>query len=174
MLAVYEERKGFEYLINAFKILKKKINDSKLYIYGDGNLVEKNKIINLIKNNNLNDSIILNKFEKDKGKIYSQADLVVIPSQFNESFGYVAIEAFDYKKPVIACKTGGLNEIIVDGINGFLVSKNKPREFSKKMYEILTNYNLRKKLIKNGTISLRENFDAKVMADKYLNLMINV
>ena len=173
MLAVYEERKGFEYIINAFKILKKKISNSKLYIYGDGNLVERNRIINLIKKNNLVESVILNKFEKDKNKIYNQADLVVIPSQYNESFGYVAIEAFDHKKPVIACKTGGLKEVIVNDISGFLVDKNKPEEFSNKMYEVLTNHHLRNKLIKNGSHRLQKYFTAKKMANKYLDLMVN-
>ena len=173
MLAVYEERKGFKYIIDAFKILKKKISNCKLYIYGDGNADEKSKIINLIKKNNLIKSIILKKFEKNTEKIYNQADLVVIPSQYNESFGYVAIEAFDHKKPVIACKTGGLKEVIVDNISGFLVNKNKPEDFSNKMYEVLTNNHLRKKLIKNGSHRLQKYFTAKKMANRYLELIIN-
>jgi glycosyltransferase involved in cell wall biosynthesis len=63
--------------------------------------------------------------------------------------------------------------VIVDNINGFLVDKNKPEDFSNKMYEVLTNHHLRNKLIKNGSHRLQKYFTAKKMANRYLELMIN-
>ena len=173
MLAVYEERKGFKFIIKVIKIITKKINNIKLFIYGDGSEIEKNKILNLIKKEKLEKNIFLYKFTNNNNKIYKKADLVVIPSQYDEPFGYVAIESFYYKKPVIACKTGGLNEVIIDNSSGFLVNKNNPKKFAIKIINVLTNINLKKKLVKNGSIRLRRFFTAQNMSQKYLKLIIN-
>ena len=118
-------------------------------------------------------NIFLNNFINNNKKIYKKADLVVIPSQYDEPFGYVAIESFYYKKPVVACKTDGLKEVIINNNSGFLVDKSNPKKFARKIINILTNENLKKKLIKNGSIRLRKFFSAKIMSKKYSKLIIN-
>jgi phthiocerol/phenolphthiocerol synthesis type-I polyketide synthase E len=57
---------------------------------------------------------------EDLANRYSQATLAVIPSVY-EPFGYVALEAMASGVPVVATRTGGLGEIIEDGITGLLV-----------------------------------------------------
>jgi glycosyltransferase involved in cell wall biosynthesis len=54
-------------------------------------------------------------------EVYAHADLVVVPSQFEEPFGMVALEALAAGRPVLAFRRGGLPEFIVDGRNGFLM-----------------------------------------------------
>ena len=49
------------------------------------------------------------------------ADIVAVPSRW-EVLGLVAIEGMRAGKPVIASAVGGLREIVVDGLNGFLFS----------------------------------------------------
>jgi glycosyltransferase involved in cell wall biosynthesis len=44
---------------------------------------------------------------------------VVIPSEWWEVMGLVVFEAYESSKPVLAAKTGGLGEIVFDGISGF-------------------------------------------------------
>ena len=40
---------------------------------------------------------------------------------FDEDFGYVTLEAFLCRKPVITCQdSGGPNEFVVNGVNGFV------------------------------------------------------
>lgn len=53
-------------------------------------------------------------------QLYSIADIGVIPSH-NEEFGYVAVEMMMHGLPVIANRTGGLAEIIENGVSGELV-----------------------------------------------------
>jgi glycosyltransferase involved in cell wall biosynthesis len=51
--------------------------------------------------------------------LYAGALAVVYPP-FDEDFGYVTLEAFLARKPVITCTdSGGPNEFVVDGVNGF-------------------------------------------------------
>jgi len=46
---------------------------------------------------------------------------VIVPSQFEEPFGMVALEALAAGRPVLAFRRGGLPEFIADGQNGFLM-----------------------------------------------------
>jgi glycosyltransferase involved in cell wall biosynthesis len=52
--------------------------------------------------------------------LYAGALAVVYPP-FDEDFGYVTLEAFLARKPVVTCvDSGGPNEFVVDGVNGFV------------------------------------------------------
>lgn len=58
--------------------------------------------------------------QNDLPRYYSAADLMIVPSYY-ESFGLVAVEALACGTPVIATKVGGLQYIVQDGENGFLI-----------------------------------------------------
>lgn len=52
--------------------------------------------------------------------LYAGALAVVYPP-FDEDFGYVTLEAFLARKPVVTCRdSGGPNEFVIDGVNGFV------------------------------------------------------
>jgi glycosyltransferase involved in cell wall biosynthesis len=69
-----------------------------------------------------NDALVLGSVTPERmHEIYAQADLVVVPSQFEEPFGMVALEALAAGRPVLAFRRGGLPEFISDGRNGFLM-----------------------------------------------------
>lgn len=52
-------------------------------------------------------------------ELMSCADLLVLPSQ-SESFGLVALEAMSSGVPVVATRTGGIPEVVEDGVTGVL------------------------------------------------------
>ncbi|MFZ3173180.1 MAG: N-acetyl-alpha-D-glucosaminyl L-malate synthase BshA [Carboxydocellales bacterium] len=54
-------------------------------------------------------------------QILSQADLFLLPSE-KESFGLSALEAMACEVPVIATKTGGVPEVVVNGVTGYLAA----------------------------------------------------
>jgi glycosyltransferase involved in cell wall biosynthesis len=54
----------------------------------------------------------------------------VLYPPFDEDFGYVTLEAFLSRKPVVtATDSGGPNEFVVDGVNGF-VREPAPEAFA--------------------------------------------
>ncbi|MCF3764570.1 glycosyltransferase, partial [Salmonella enterica] len=50
---------------------------------------------------------------------YHIADLVIVPSQVEEAFCMVAVEAMAAGKAVLASKKGGISEVVLDGITGY-------------------------------------------------------
>jgi glycosyltransferase involved in cell wall biosynthesis len=53
-------------------------------------------------------------------QLYSIADIAVVPSICNESFGIVVPEYYQHGIPVLGSRAGALPELITDGYNGFL------------------------------------------------------
>jgi glycosyltransferase involved in cell wall biosynthesis len=54
-------------------------------------------------------------------EIMARAAVVLCPSRWDEPFGLAAAEAQACGTPVVAFRRGGLSEVIVDGVTGFLV-----------------------------------------------------
>ena len=82
---------------------------------------------------------------------YSAADLVVMPSIY-ESFGFVALEAMACGTAVIAAKTGGLNYLIKDKVNGRLFESGNIKELCEIMHDLLTHKQKRVQLKEQAII----------------------
>lgn len=76
-------------------------------------------------------SVEIEGFTNDPSVHFSWADFVVVPSVLPEPFGRVAIESFASGRPVIAAAAGGLQEIVTDGVDGFLFTPGDTADFVK-------------------------------------------
>lgn len=63
--------------------------------------------------------------ESEAAMLFARADAVILPYRRATGSGVLAL-AFRYRKPVIASRVAGLEELIVDGQNGFLVAPESP------------------------------------------------
>ncbi|HET7237470.1 MAG TPA: glycosyltransferase family 4 protein, partial [Terrimicrobiaceae bacterium] len=68
---------------------------------------------------------------------WMQAMDVFVHASEKEPFGIVVIEAMSLGKPVVATKPGGPEEIISDGVDGQLVTWDKPDELAKAILKFL-------------------------------------
>ena len=57
----------------------------------------------------------------DMPRFWRSIDVAMVPSSTGESFGMVAIEAMACGKPVVACDSGALSSVVVDGETGRIV-----------------------------------------------------
>jgi N-acetyl-alpha-D-glucosaminyl L-malate synthase BshA len=71
-----------------------------------------------------------------------QADLFFLPSEY-ESFGLSALEAMACAVPVIASNTGGLPEVVTDGVNGFLHTPGDTAAMGESIQRLLSDDALR-------------------------------
>lgn len=120
-----------DYLTILKSINEIKKNNFKLKIYGDGYL--KKDLENYIKLNNLNKKIEILGHEKNKKKIYTNADLLIHSAIF-EGLPNCLVEAINYSVPIIASKgAGGTTEVLQNGAYGSLFN---PRDYKELAYKI--------------------------------------
>lgn len=72
-------------------------------------------------------------FLDDPLPLYDRADVVCMPSLYDEPFGKVVTEAMARGRPVVAYETGGVSEIISDGENGFLVPRGDTESLARRI-----------------------------------------
>jgi glycosyltransferase involved in cell wall biosynthesis len=82
----------------------------------------------------------------DIGAYYAAADVFVLPSMFQETFGLVILEAFSAGVPVIAFRSGGIPELVEDRKNGIIIDQGDEEALFSGMRELTSDKSLRERL----------------------------
>jgi glycosyltransferase involved in cell wall biosynthesis len=148
-----EKKYGIEYLVRAFKILKDKTPNLsiKLLIVGRGSLMSKLKHLT-VKFGIEEHTLFTGYIENDKiAKYHNMLDIAVYPSvEDSESFGVSVLESSACEKPVVASNVGGLPEVVVDGVTGFLVKPKNPEVLASAIEKLIMDPSLRIGMGKKG------------------------
>lgn len=150
------KEKGFDDLLRLFKKLTFKYPDWKLNIVGDG--LERNNLLELAKELKLGDKVVFHGYQNKEyiNKLLLESSVYLMTSH-TESFGLVLIEAMSYGVPCVAYSSAqGANEIIDDGVNGYLINDRNEEEMIKKISCIVSDDKLRRKLGKKAKEKSRE------------------
>ncbi len=151
---------GIKYLIEAFTEFAGKISNTELLIAGQG--PQQNELKQLCKRNNITDKVKFLGFvpPDQMPRFLCQLDVFCMPSiEESESFGVAALEAQACGLPVIASDIGGLPETVQDNLSGFLVHPKNAQEISKKLYLLVKDTALLKRLSHGAIQFVRENYD---------------
>ncbi|MDZ7934289.1 MAG: N-acetyl-alpha-D-glucosaminyl L-malate synthase BshA [Emticicia sp.] len=134
----FRKVKRIEDIIQVFAKLKTQIS-SKLLLVGDG--PERGPMEQLSRDMNLGEDVrFVGKLDAIE-EVLSVADLFLMPSE-KESFGLAALEAMACEVPVISSNTGGLPELNVQGVTGFLSNVGDVDDMVKNAIYILQDENL--------------------------------
>lgn len=148
-----DAQKGYDMLIDAWRLIALKYPDWTLEIYGQGEWYQmlQDKIINY----NLQDKIILKDIVSNVEKVYCDGSIYVMSSRY-EGFGMVLIEAMSCGLPVVSfdCEHGP-REIITDGSDGILVEPNNIEQLAAKICHLMENENLRINMGSNAIESVK-------------------
>jgi glycosyltransferase involved in cell wall biosynthesis len=87
-----------------------------------------------------------------------KSKLLILPSR-TEALPMVVLEAFSNSLPVVSFNVGGLNEMIADCREGFLIPRFDVQLFSERVIEILGSDNLRSEMARYARIRFEENFE---------------
>lgn len=163
--------KGLHVLIKAFN----KINSGKanLKIYGKlypyrGFEYYPRFVKKLVKNKNIR---FMGNFDNSElEKVFSNIDVLIVPSIWYENSPLTIQESFLFKTPVIASNIGGIPELIKDKENGLLFEPRNVNDLYQKMKLIIENPRLLRELSKNLPFpnSIKEN--AKQLEKLYISL----
>jgi len=142
------------------------------HIFGEisksgGRKVYADKILNIV--NSISNTTIHDYIPPQKIHLaYNIADIVIVPSRFNEPFGMVALEALASKKIVISVKKGGLKEFLNNN-NSFLVDdyESFSSESKKIIEQIMKNT---PKIITENAYKDAKKFDWQIIANNVMQI----
>jgi glycosyltransferase involved in cell wall biosynthesis len=100
--------------------------------------------------------------------ILAITDLFILPSEY-ESFGLVALEAMAAGVPVISTNAGGLPEINIDGVTGYLSNVGDVENMSKNIIHIFSDGKAFKEMKKNA-LGQAQKFDITTIVPVYETL----
>lgn len=133
------EEKGLINLIQAVKklVVTGKIGTNHLLIVGKG--PQEAELKNLIKQEDLEDKIILTGFKEglELKEIILGSKFVVVPSLWHENAPMVVIESQFYGKPVIVSDRGGMKESIIEGQTGLVFAAENVDALAQKINQLL-------------------------------------
>lgn len=116
-------------------------------------------------------------YQKDLRPFFNEFDLFVHPS-YGEPFGLAIVEAMAMRKPVIACGTGGVPEIITHGEDGWLVEERSADAVAAGITRLLNDVELRRQMGERARKTVRDRFTHRqqcvAVTQRYASLIAGV
>jgi L-malate glycosyltransferase len=165
----FRKVKRTEDVVKIFAKVREKI-PSKLLMVGDGG--ERSDCEQLCRDLNVTDDVRFLGKQDAIEEILSVSDLFLMPSQ-SESFGLAALEAMACKVPVISTNAGGLPELNVEGVTGFLKDIGDIQGMADKSIYILEDEK-RLATFKENALARAKEFDLTKILPQYENYYIEV
>ena len=134
----FRKVKRVEDVIKIFAIVSKKVA-CKLLLIGDG--PERTNIELLSREMGVDDRVTFLGKQEQIEEILSVCDLFILTSE-TESFGLAALEAMACEVPVISTNTGGIPEVNIEGVTGYLSNIGDVEDMAKNALKLLSNEEL--------------------------------
>jgi N-acetyl-alpha-D-glucosaminyl L-malate synthase BshA len=158
----FRKVKRVEDVIGIFAIVSKKIK-SKLLLIGDG--PERKYMEDLCRTLHLCDEIRFLGKQEAVEELLAIADLFILPSE-NESFGLAALEAMACEVPIISSNAGGIPEVNIDGVTGYMCEVGDVQGMAARSIELLEDEVSLNKFRKNAFIQAKR-FDISEILPQY-------
>ena len=149
-------------VIHIFHAIQKEI-PSKLMMIGEG--PEREKAEKLCTELNIENKVVFLGNSNEVNKILCFSDLFLLPSE-TESFGLSALEAMASGVPVVSSNSGGLPEVNINGVSGFLSPVGDIKSMSQNAIHILKN-KTDLEVFKKGAKSIALKFDIHQIVPAY-------
>ena len=160
--------KGQKYLIEAMKEVVSRSKDARCLIIGSGR--EGPALQNLAKSLGLEDRVIFTGAAYMDIPLYLACmDIFVLPS-IEEGLGLALLEAMSLGRPCVASATGGIKDIVNDGVNGVLTPVGDSGAIANAILKILNDKALAKNMSSKAIDFVKGRFSIEAMADKMIDL----
>lgn len=166
-----DDIKNISGIISSFNSALSLNKNLTLTIVGDG--IDKDKVVQLIKKLNIENSVnLIGRLEQEKVMhTYAKHDLLIVNSNF-ETYSMVTLEALNAGIPVIATKCGGPEQFITKN-NGYLIEKNNGVELANTIIKFSENsHQFSPELIRESVSIFSNETIKKQIIEKYNTLIL--
>lgn len=161
--------KGYPLLLNIHKKLIDQGLQHRIVIAGSGDKLD--ELRSKAKALGLSDSFVLLGNQNNPFPYIVDSDCFILPSQ-SEAYPLSIKEALILGIPVLATDVGGVNEIVRDNENGWLMTYDE-QDITNKMQRIMTDDHLYKSL-KEGASNASKHFEIEEIYSKIISLFLNL
>jgi glycosyltransferase involved in cell wall biosynthesis len=163
------EAKGISVLLDSWEILEREAGAATpwLWVAGEGPLTQaviarskrmaRVKFVGRLKN-------------EAKLRAIKEACAVVVPSVWWEPLGLVVYEAYDSSRPVLAAASGGLPEIVIDGVTGLLHQPGNAEQLAQQVMQLEREPETRRMMGQRGRHWLEQNADETKWQEEFVRI----
>lgn len=139
----------------------------KVLIAGEG--PEKEELEKTIKEYGIENDVYLLGYIKDAYSFINAIDINCL-SSISESFPYTILEGAKFKKPVVTTNVGGINKLVKNGVNGFLIEVGDYLDLADKILYLANNSEERTKMGQRLHDDACEKYSYDSMAHNHINI----
>lgn len=167
------KEKGVFILVEACSILNKKgYNFQCDFVGGEGDVTAK-QLMDLVKEKEITHRVkyLGKRYGKLKDMAFEQADVFVLPSRY-DCFPLVVLEAMQHSLPVITARVAGMQDMIDDGYNGFLIYPyNDANALAEKIEYFILHPSQRTEMGLNGRMKFEQHYTLPVFEQRLHNIL---
>lgn len=155
------ERKGGDLVLAAFKQVKQALPRAKLVMIGKKLPTQSEGVSSL--------GYISSPTQRQD--LFLNTDLVVAPARC-EPYGIFLIEAMNFGVPCIVSASGGMPEIVDDGVNGVVIAQPTPEIIADKIIGLLRDQNKLKIMSQNARQKVKNNLNCHNVAARISQVLL--
>src|SRR3989344_1794594 len=161
------QRKGIDFLLQAWKNVVKVSPKSKLLLLGDGPMLQEMR--NSASQLEIKDSVYFLGHTQQILDFLQASDIFVLPS-LQEGMPNSLLEAMACGLPVIATRIGGVMDIVKDGENGILIEPADPQGLADGILRLLNDSEFARKIACNAFQTIKNSYSIDSIAARYIEL----
>lgn len=171
--------KGCDVSIKAIRLVKELFPDVLLVMTGSSNIIDwalsqKKDLAyfaDLIRFFDLQDHVYINVYSSQEMiELYSLAQVCIYPSNGPEPFGLTMLEALSSGKPMIVTEMGGMPEIIMNDVTGYVIKLKDFEALASRIEYLLGNERVRRRLGSTGRKMVTVHYTKEIMTKCHLEV----
>ncbi len=171
--------KGCDVSIKAINLVKEHFPDVLLVMAGNKNIIdweltqEKDiaYFVELIKTFDLKEHVFIDVYSlKEMPALYNLAHVCIYPSSALEPFGLTMLESLSSEKPMIVTNIGGMPEVIIDDVNGYIIKVKDFEALAARIIYLLDEPKVRERLGRTGRQTVCTHFTKETMTRSHLDI----
>ena len=170
-----EDRRNVYFLVEVFRALKKRCENIRLILVGDGEPEYVNRFLKSIANEIEEKKIIYipKASQKELADIYRKSDIFIFTSNY-EIFGMVLLEAMYFGLPVFSSENGGSSTLIQNDKNGYIFKDFQAKEWADRISRVIQDKEKMQQLGENAKMTIEEGYTWERLAEKFEREYIQV
>jgi glycosyltransferase involved in cell wall biosynthesis len=165
IIARLSPEKRLDFLITMLSVIKKSNPSVLLVLVGTG--PQEKELKQLSESLGVTSSIKFIRGFGNLDEVMAEIDIFTLCSDI-EGMPLTLIEAMCYGKPILATPVGSIPEMVIDGYNGFIVTREDPAEFVLHIRELLENVSRFRYISHNSRMTFENKFNPDILFEKLL------